>query len=190
MFWVRVVWLSRAPFGTSWGPGNMCRTEIYWLNEFGAGDVCKFFTEFPSKTQKNMDNDGWIWLMLEVSYFDPNVDDLHESIMAIPAYPCYPMKLDEVKDHDLRSFVYIYAIRKKTKTPWSSAKNKDIQTCCTLHQPGRFYAVKLGESQATKLLVRKDVEARSATAENAVLRDQLVQSNRWAKNHQKSEMMC
>eukprot|EP00438_Fugacium_kawagutii_P016354 Skav228396 [mRNA] locus=scaffold1911:110645:111884:+ [translate_table: standard] len=32
--------------------------------------------------------------------------------------------------------------------------------------------------QATKLLVRKDCEARSATAENALLRDQLVQTTR------------
>lgn len=35
--------------------------------------------------------------------------------------------------------------------------------------------------QATKLLVKKDCEARSATAENAVLRDQLVQTTRTGK---------
>lgn len=43
-----------------------------------------------------------------------------------------------------------------------------------LHCPSRFP----GTVQATKLLVRKDCEARSATAENAVLRDQLVQTTR------------
>lgn len=73
-------------------------------------------------------------------------------------------KQAEMENHELRTRI---AVMKDSLSAKGQKNDSSLQSLMTRQH-----------MQATKLLVRKDCEARSATAENAVLRDQLVQTTR------------